>query len=265
MMQTSRGRRKDREVNQRRAENTRACAVLLDVGGTLWRSNWSETETIRSIRMRQIRDVIAESTSETAETFHARLVEVMSERMRLTRQDRSYVQDTAGVIRRVGQEFGLRADAATALAVRRARRVSPLGHMEPFPGALDLLPLIRSHGLRCAAVSNADWRGEEEYRADFADLGLDAYFDAIVTSVDVGFVKPHPAMFEAAAAAVGCDTAVCVMIGNKESSDITPAAALGMRTILVTIETPRPDTSRADAVVESLGEAADVLRRWIDA
>lgn len=251
-------------MKQRRAEGTRVGAVLLDVGGTLWWSGWSETDAIRSTRMRRIQAVIAEFTSETAETFHARLMEAMSERMRLAWRDRSYAQDTAGVIRRVGQEFGLPPGPATVRAVRRARRVSPLGHVEPFPGALDLLSLIRSRDLRCVAVSNADWRGSEEYQADFVDLGLDAYFDAIVTSLDVGFVKPHPAMFEAAAAAVGCDTAACVMTGNKESSDITPAAALGMRTILVAIETPRPEASRADAVVESLTEAADVLRAWID-
>ncbi len=246
-------------------ENSAIAAVLLDIGGTLWPGSWSATEAIRSARAKQLQAIIAGFTSEAAAIFHRRLVERMSERMHAARQDRSYVQDTAGVIHEVAREFGLPTDAAIVLAVRQARRVSPVGHIELFPGALDPLRLVKDRGLRCVAVSNADWRGAEEYWLDFADLGLDGYFDAILTSVDIGFVKPHPAMFEAAVTAAGCGAAKCVVIGNKETSDITPPAALGMRTILVAIETPKPKTSRSGAVVRSLREATDMLRSWIDA
>ncbi len=250
---------------RRRDEDSRLCAVLLDIGGTLWPGSWSATDAIWSIRMSQLRAAISGYTGESAETFHARLVERMSEQMRRAWRGGTYEQDTAGVILQVAREFGLPPSAETVLAVRRARRVSPRGHTQPFPGALDLLGVAKSRGMRCAAVSNADWRGGEEYRLDFADLGLDGYFDAVITSLDVGFVKPHPAMFEAAAAAVGCGAAGCVMIGNSEAKDIAPAAELGMRTILVAIEAPKPETSGADAIVGSLTEAAEVLRTWTDA
>ena len=49
----------------------------------------------------------------------------------------------------------------------------------------------------------------------------------MVTSLDVGFRKPHPAFFEAVLVEAGCAPAECVMIGNSEPNDIQPAIALG--------------------------------------
>jgi hypothetical protein len=41
-------------------------------------------------------------------------------------------------------------------------------------------------------VSNAHVRGSREYWRDFADPGVALLIDAIDTSLDVGFRKPHP-------------------------------------------------------------------------
>ena len=69
-------------------------------------------------------------------------------------------------------------------------------------------------------------------------------------------------MFDAALALAECDQTECVFIGNVEELDIIPAAERGMRTVRVCIEEPFAEHSRADAVVTSLGQAADVLRSW---
>jgi len=83
-----------------------------------------------------------------------------------------------------------------------------------------------------------------------------------VTSLDVGFRKPHPAMFEAGLREAGCATDACLMIGDSEVKDIQPAVGLGMRAIRVAIEAPRPASSAADAVVTSLSQARSVLTEW---
>jgi len=45
---------------------------------------------------------------------------------------------------------------------------------------------------------------------------------------------------------------------------VVPAKRLGMRAIRVAIEEPKPASSEADAVTDSLEEAARVLRAWTD-
>src|SRR2546423_4030820 len=77
------------------------------------------------------------------------------------------------------------------------------------------------------AVSNAMWRDARTYPRDFAAMGIGPYVDAVVSSVEIGFRKPHRAMFEAALAVAHRPPQHCVMIGNSEQSDIQPALALG--------------------------------------
>ena len=79
---------------------------------------------------------------------------------------------------------------------------------------------------------------------------------------DVGFRKPHRAMFDAALALARCPPERCAIIGNSELKDVQPALALGVRTILARIIEPRPSTSSAHAVVVGLADAADVVERW---
>ena len=70
--------------------------------------------------------------------------------------------------------------------------------MKPLPGAIELLTEIRALGMRSIIASNTYWRDAESYWQDFRLLGMADYVDAIVTSVDAGHLKPHPAVFEMA-------------------------------------------------------------------
>jgi len=86
--------------------------------------------------------------------------------------------------------------------------------------------------------------------------------DAIVTSLDVGFRKPHLASFDAGLQSAGCAAAECLMIGDSEVKDIQPAVGMGMHTVRVAIETPPPACSAAQAVVTTLAQAASILTQW---
>jgi FMN phosphatase YigB (HAD superfamily) len=134
--------------------------------------------------------------------------------------------------------------------------------VELFPGAGELLETIYRLGLRCVVLSNVQVRGAAQYWRDFNDLDVAHLIDVIVTSLDVGFRNPHPAMFEVALRVASCAAAECLMIGNSEVKDIQPAVALGMRAIRVAIEEPRPATSAAQAVVTSLFQAGSILTEW---
>jgi HAD superfamily hydrolase (TIGR01662 family) len=131
-----------------------------------------------------------------------------------------------------------------------------------FPGAVDFLKIVRDRGLRCVVLSNVQVRGAAEYWRDFEDLGVAHLIDGVVTSLEVGYRKPHPAMFEAALRETGCPADRCVMVGDSEVKDIEPALALGMRAIRVAIEEPAPASSAAHAVATSLAEAASTIAAW---
>jgi FMN phosphatase YigB (HAD superfamily) len=53
------------------------------------------------------------------------------------------------------------------------------------------------------------------------------------------------------------------VIGNREENDVEPALALGMRTILVYPDDPKPASSRAHAVVPDLWECARALKAML--
>ena len=129
-----------------------------------------------------------------------------------------------------------------------------------FPGAADLLASIKDHGLRCVICSNAIWRNAAAYWHDFHSFGIAGRIDAVVSSPDTGFRKPHPRMFLRAAAAAGVPPQACLMIGNSEDNDILPACSLGIGTLRVAIEEPVPAVSAASRVAGSLTQAAGMLR-----
>lgn len=160
---------------------------------------------------------------------------------------------------------GLPADAQTVARIRRAMALPVADRMKPLPGATELLAEIKTLGLRTVIASNTYWRDAASYWEDFRLLGMASYIDDIVTSVDAGHLKPHPAVFEMAMRVAKTPADRCVVIGNREENDIEPALALGMKTILVHPDDPKPASSRAHAVAPDLWECAKALKAMLDA
>lgn len=229
-------------------------AALVDVGGTLWpERSWASPETLMATRAARLRAAGVESGA--IDALLAELWERTRSGDELEYLDVWAMVDdacAAAVVRGVSPD-----------AVRHAMYLPAAGNLEPLPGARELLECVRDLGLRCVIASNAVYRAEAEYRDDFHAQGLAHLIHSIVSSVDTRWRKPNPRFFEAALEAAGAPARACVMIGNSEAKDIVPAAALGMRTLRVAIEEPMPAASVADAVCESLEEAATALRQLV--
>ena len=155
---------------------------------------------------------------------------------------------------------GLQADAPTVSRIRRAMAIPIDDRFQPLPGAKELLETIRGLGMRAVIASNTYWRDADSYWDDFRALGMADLIDGIITSVDAGHLKPHPAVFEMAMTWAGAPAGRCVVIGNREDNDIAPALALGMQTILVHPDDPKPLKSNAHRVAPDLWACAEVLR-----
>ena len=125
-------------------------------------------------------------------------------RAQLHQNPGSLVQETHTLLAQALQLLGSIAADADVFAVRRALCVPAALGVRLFPGASQLLRTLRTMSLRCVIISNVDARVALEYERDFVDFGIAHLIDAIVTSLDVGFRKPHLAMFQAAIREAGC-------------------------------------------------------------
>jgi hypothetical protein len=78
-------------------------------------------------------------------------------------------------------------------AIREAMSVPASNGATLLPQAPELLRAIDELGLRTVLVSNTAWRDARAYRRDFEFFGVSEHIHSIITSLDVGFRKPHQA------------------------------------------------------------------------
>jgi len=69
-------------------------------------------------------------------------------------------------------------------------------------------------------------------------FGLDAYVQRVITSVELGWRKPYPGVFEAALAEHGAVPADVVFVGDNWAADVDGPRAAGMRAVYVGPSTP---------------------------
>jgi HAD superfamily hydrolase (TIGR01509 family) len=240
--------------------------ALIDVGGTLWPNSWPIRQTDGEGRRQR---VVAAMDGHDPLVVEA----LVDDLLRSSRPgDEARTVSTEAVMVVGADELitaclvrqSLPPDARTISRIRRAMAIPVHDRFQPLPGARELLEAIRELGLLSVIASNTYWRDADSYWDDFRKLGMAEYIDAVITSVDAGHLKPHPAVFEMAMRWAGASPERCVVIGNREENDIEPARSLGMRTILVYPDDPKPESSRADAVAADLSACVSALRNMLD-
>jgi putative hydrolase of the HAD superfamily len=126
---------------------------------------------------------------------------------------------------------GVDAELAHAAAAAVRPRFSDPAEWELFPETIDALEALREDGWKLAIVSNA----VPELRRTVEGLGLTPYFDAVISSAQVGYEKGHPEIFRIALRALGEPDggAPVWMVGDNLEADIEAATRLGFGTVLV--------------------------------
>ena len=92
-----------------------------------------------------------------------------------------------------------------------------------------LLDVLRGQGLRLGLVSNAidpPWL----LHRDLERYGVAERLDVAVFSSEVGWRKPHPAIFERALGELGVEPGRTLFVGDSLANDVGGAGAVGMRT-----------------------------------
>jgi len=106
---------------------------------------------------------------------------------------------------------------------------------EPYPEVRSVLRNLRARGFLLAVVSN--WDDRLHRLLDGLGLGP---FDAVLCSAEVGFEKPHPAIFQACLAELASlanpelASSECLHVGDRRLEDREGAQAAGMSSVLLT-------------------------------
>ncbi|MEO6396984.1 MAG: HAD family hydrolase, partial [Tepidiformaceae bacterium] len=207
-------------------------AILFDIGDTLWHAR-SAPPTVEFRRMaaeRAARELRALGLSHSDPALVSRsLWSAMEEAMNLARRTDLVEPDYGDVARAALHELGLEVAASDAGMLLEATYISGVeGGKAPFPDARPTLLALRERGFLLGAVTNRAFGGER-FRADLRDAGLDIGWDVETVSVEVGFLKPHPAIFEHALNHLKIAPADALMVGNSLAEDVLGAQRVGIR------------------------------------
>lgn len=126
-----------------------------------------------------------------------------------------------------------------------------------------VLETLRRRGLRLAVISNIISRKLVSH--NLAAYGVAHYFDAIVTSADLGIRKPDPRIFLETARRMSLPPGACAYIGDTVSRDIAGARRAGyglaiqIWSYLTGKSDKETDTEVPDATIRDLREVVVVM------
>ncbi len=119
----------------------------------------------------------------------------------------------------------------------------------PFSGAKELPKLLKSKGYKLAIVSSST---RPQIDMVLAGLGINTFFDFIVSADDIKESKPNPEGYLIAAKKLGVNPEECVVLEDG-SKGAAAGKNAGMKVIGV-VNNGGQDLSQADMVVKNLGE-----------
>jgi putative hydrolase of the HAD superfamily len=96
----------------------------------------------------------------------------------------------------------------------------------------DVLVELERKGFKLGVITNTVTSREEDVRVALRKIGIERYFDLILTSVDVGHKKPDERIFMTALRRLRVKPYEAVMVGNQIGTDIVGGNRVGMKTVL---------------------------------
>lgn len=129
----------------------------------------------------------------------------------------------------------------------------------PFGLFPDATPTLEALGARyrLGLITNGAAKNQ---RARIEPLGLDAYFEAIAVSGELGVRKPDPAIFDHVLGRLGVSASAAVHVGDDIEADVGGAKAAGMAAVWVSRDGGAHDGEPVpDATISMLGELLPLL------
>lgn len=206
-------------------------ALLFDIGDTLWHSRGAPPpEEFRrlaadraAIELDRLGIDHADPAMVARTTWNG-----MEAAMRDARAGDLVEPDYGAVSQAALHELGIEVSREQAAQLLEATYISGIeGGKAPFEDAHATLLELRRRGFLLATVTNRAFGGER-FRSDLRTAGLDIGWDAEAVSVEVGYLKPHPAIFLFALDRLDVAPSETLMVGNSLTDDIAGAQQLGI-------------------------------------
>ncbi len=121
-----------------------------------------------------------------------------------------------------------------------------------FPETMSTLIYLKGKRYHLGVISNGITIKQWE---KLIRLGLNHFFDQVVTSQEAGVAKPDEKIFQLALERMGCKAEKSIMVGNKFSEDILGAVNVGMSVILVNSKL----TEAEERYIEKEGIKLDIV------
>ena len=191
-------------------------AVIFDLYGTL----------IRKSSVQEMEEVLTEMASVLAapcddflrlwsDTYNQRITGIL----RSPEANIKYICKKLGVV-----SDSSRIKTATDLRIGLTRRL-----MKPRTGAVEVISRLKAKGYLIGLLSDCSAETPSVWQTTpFASL-----FDVTVFSCKVGTKKPAPGIYLMTAELLGVSPDKCLYVGDGSSNELTGAARVGMRPVLV--------------------------------
>jgi len=164
------------------------------------------------------------------------------------------------IARLLGSAFtwlGWQVGANDVDACARLFFIEAMHALDVYDDARALLASLRYRGYRTAVVTNAIFPSRL-FEPKVSELGLAGYFDAFVSSADIGLSKPNPGPYLKALAELKVEPHEAIFVGDTAETDIAGARAAGMRAVLLE-RTDRARDRSGFLVIERLSALNDLL------
>ena len=136
----------------------------------------------------------------------------------------------------------------------------PMPGVVPYPETITVLQQLRQKEYKIGLITNSMlpmWLRDVELR----HYHLLEYFDVRLTSGDVGYIKPHPAIYHAALEKLNTPPEQAIFVGDRPDYDIAGANNAGM--ISVWMDPPHLDEKldgiTADYTINNLAQLLSIL------
>ncbi len=126
-------------------------------------------------------------------------------------------------------EAGVADGIAFARAKAKEVRQTPL-----YPQVATTLKTLHEAGVKLAVLSDTEGT-EAKVRARLAEFGIEEYFDAVLTSIDIGYVKPMDEAFQCALDVLGLTKDQACFVAHDDD-ELSGAQAFGMTAVAFNYE-----------------------------
>ena len=126
--------------------------------------------------------------------------------------------------------------------------------IEPFPGALETLKIIRDRGVRLALVTNGN---AEAQRRKIERFGVGAYFEYVLIEGEFGVGKPDERVYRHALERLGARTEEAWMVGDNLEWEVAAPQRIGIFAIWMDSRgrgLPESTNIRPDRIISTLPE-----------